>query len=121
MRESKNWTTREQALAWRIEDLNGRLRELSERLPSDRMDEKYDRRFSAKLTGEQLDHTIPAQLYTVEDVLHAIRRAEDRLWCLRCDRREMWDHEKREAVIPGQIVMIGFLDPAGILPEKIAS
>ena len=40
----------EERLLQRLEDLNGRLAELRERLPQSCMDERYDRRFYARLT-----------------------------------------------------------------------
>ena len=69
----------EERLLQRLEDLNGRLAELRERLPQSCMDERYDRRFYARLTNEATDAVIPAHLFTVEDVLTAIRRAKEHL------------------------------------------
>jgi len=72
---------------------------------------------------EQLDYTIPECLYTVEDVLSAIDRAKDKLWCFQCEQREAQLAEARQAVdmIPGQIVLIGFVDPVSYVPERLAS
>ena len=58
----------EERLLQRLEDLNGRLAELRERLPQSCMDERYDRLFYARLTNEATDAVIPAHLFTVEDV-----------------------------------------------------
>jgi len=122
-RAELGWPTREESLTWRIEDLEGRLCELTENLPDNCMDEMFDRHFTSKLTSEQLDYTIPERLYTVEDVLSAIDRAKDKLWCFQCEQREARLAKERQAadMIPGQIVLIGFADPAGYVPERLAS
>lgn len=120
-RAVRSWPTQEQLLAWRIEDLEGRLCELTGRLPNDRMDEKFDRRFYSRLADPELDCRIPAQLYTVEDVLTAIARAKDRLWSMRCDARAAQKAAEKRDQLPGQIVLFGFAAPAERLAERLAS
>lgn len=99
----------EERLLQRLEDLRGRLAELSERLPRSCLDERYDRRFCARLTNEATDTVIPAHLFTVEDVLTAIRRAEAKLSDLRCARRRA-EERLAAGMIPGQLVFAGFAD-----------
>ncbi len=106
----------EERLLQRLEDLNGRLAELRERLPQSCMDERYDRRFYARLTNEATDAVIPAHLFTVEDVLTAIRRAKERLDVLRLERACAEERLAADA-IPGQLVFAGFADA----PLKLAS
>ena len=98
----------EERLLQRLEDLDGRLAELRERLPQSCMDERYDRRFYARLTNEATDAVIPAHLFTVEDVLTAIRRAKARLDALRIEHA----HAAQSAAdaLPGQLVFAGFAD-----------
>ena len=105
----------EERLLQRLEDLNGRLAELRERLPQSCMDERYDRRFYARLTNEATDAVIPAHLFTVEDVLTAIERAKERLEALRLERA--CATQSAADVIPGQMVFAGFADA----PLKLAS
>ncbi len=105
----------EERLEQRLEDLNGRLAELTERLPESCMDEKYDRRVCARLTGDVAEAVIPAHLFTVEDVLTAIRRVRARLDALRCV--EKYAAENHAEAIPGQLIFPGFAD-AGM---KLAS
>lgn len=97
----------EEYLLQRLEDLNGRLAELSERLPRSCLDERYDRRFYARLTNEAADAVIPAHLFTVEDVLTAIRRVKARLSDLRCGRQRA-EEGFAAGTIPGQLVFAGF-------------
>ena len=106
----------EERLLQRLEDLDGRLAELRERLPQSCMDERYDRRFYAKLTSEATDAAIPAHLFTVEDVLTAIERAKARLDALRLERARAEERLTADA-IPGQLVFAGFADE----PLKLAS
>ncbi|MBE6910187.1 MAG: hypothetical protein E7474_11545 [Ruminococcaceae bacterium] len=106
----------EERLLQRLEDLNGRLAELRERLPQSCMDERYDRRFYARLTNEATDAVIPAHLFTVEDVLTAIKRAKERLDELRLERARAEERLAADA-IPGQLVFAGFADE----PLKLAS
>lgn len=106
----------EERLLQRLEDLNGRLAELRERLPQSCMDERYDRRFYARLTNEATDSVIPAHLFTVEDVLTAIRRAKEHLDALRLERTRAEERPAADA-IPGQLVFAGFADE----PLKLAS
>ena len=106
----------EERLLQRLEDLNGRLAELRERLPQSCMDERYDRRFYARLTNEATDAVIPAHLFTVEDVLTAIERAKERLEALRLERARAEERPAADA-IPGQLVFAGFADA----PLKLAS
>jgi len=105
----------EERLLQRLEDLNGRLAELRERLPQSCMDERYDRRFYARLTNEATDAVIPAHLFTVEDVLTAIERAKERLEALRLERARA--AKSAADAIPGQLVFAGFADA----PLKLAS
>ena len=105
----------EERLLQRLEDLNGRLAELRERLPQSCMDERYDRRFYARLTNEATDAAIPAHLFTVEDVLTAIERAKERLEALRLERAHA--AQRTADVLPGQLVFAGFADA----PLKLAS
>lgn len=97
----------EEHLLQRLEDLNGRLAELSERLPQSLMDERYDRRFCARLTNEAADAVIPAHLFTVGDVLTAIRRTEAKLSDLRCARQRA-EERLAAGAIPGQLMFTGF-------------
>ena len=97
----------EEYLVQRLEDLNGRLAELSGRLPQSCMDERYDRRFYARLTNEAADAVIPAHLFTAQDVLTAIRRTEAKLSGLRRARRCAGE-EPAAGMIPGQLVFAGF-------------
>ncbi len=97
----------EERLLQRLEDLNGRLAELNERLPQSCMDERYDRRFYARLTNEATDAVIPAHLFTIEDVLTAIKRAKERLEMLRLERARAEERPAADA-IPGQLVLAGF-------------
>ena len=97
----------EEHLLQRLEDLNGRLAELRERLPQSCMDERYDRRFYARLTKEAADAVIPAHLFTVEDVLTAIERAKAKLSDLHCERQRAEEQLAAE-MIPGQLVFAGF-------------
>ncbi|MBQ9648077.1 MAG: hypothetical protein IJV43_06960 [Oscillospiraceae bacterium] len=97
----------EERLLQRLEDLNGRLAELAGRLPQSRMDEQYDRRFYARLTGEAAEAVIPAHLYTIEDVLTAIERAKAKLDDLRRERQLAAEQLAAEA-IPGQLMLAGF-------------
>ena len=99
----------EEYLLQRLEDLNGRLAELSERLPQSCMDERYDRRFYARLTNEAADAVIPAHLFTAQDVLTAIRAAQAKLDGLRCVRRRAGE-QPAAGTIPGQLVFAGFAD-----------
>ena len=105
----------EERLLQRLEDLDGRLAELRERLPQSCMDERYDRRFYARLTNEATDAAIPAHLFTVEDVLTAIERAKERLDALRLERARA--AQRTADVLPGQLVFAGFADA----PLKLAS
>ncbi len=107
----------EEYLEQRLEDLNGRLAELTGRLPQSCTDERYDRRFYAKLTKDAADAAIPAHLFTVEDVLTAIERVRARLSDLRCERERAAAARLDADMIPGQIVFAGFAD-AGL---KLAS
>ena len=97
----------EEYLLQRLEDLNGRLAELTGRLPQSCMDERYDRRFYARLTNEATDAVIPAHLFTVEDVLTAIRRAKAKLDDLRCTRQRAAERPAA-GTIPGQLAFAGF-------------
>lgn len=97
----------EEYLLQRLEDLNGRLAELNERLPQSCMDERYDRRFYARLTNEAADAAIPAHLFTVEDVLTAIRGARAKLSDLRCGQRHAGERPAA-GTIPGQLAFAGF-------------
>ena len=105
----------EERLLQRLEDLNGRLAELRERLPQSCMDERYDRRFYARLTNEATDAVIPAHLFTIEDVLTAIERAKARLDALRLERARV--AQRAADVLLGQLVFAGFADA----PLKLAS
>ena len=96
----------ELALSRRLEELRDRLIELTVALPDDRADKAYDDGFYARLTEEDADRMLPEQLPSVQDVLSAIRRAEDRLWDARCERR--FARETGTEMIPGQLTMPGF-------------
>ena len=98
----------EERLLQRLEDLDGRLAELRERLPQSCMDERYDRRFYARLTNEATDAAIPAHLFTVEDVLTAIERAKERLDALCLERAHA--AQRTADVLPGQLVFAGLAD-----------
>lgn len=114
---------RERLLTRRLEDLDGRLQELAEKLPESRMDEKFDRRFYSKMADSGVDYAIPGDLSTIEDVLTAIARTKDKLWDLQCEERAAQRKLEQETakIIPGQAIMIGFADDYGISAEKLAS
>lgn len=118
-RAVRSWPTQEQLLIWRIEDLEGRLEELRERLPDSCMDEGYDRAFCSQMANCEIDYAVPADLSTVEDVLTAIARTKDKLWCLQCDARAA--EQASADMIPGQIVIFGFASPATQEPQRLAS
>ena len=122
-RAVRSWPTQEQLLSWRIEDLEGRLKELRDRLPDSCMDEGYDRVFYSQMANCEIDYAVPADLGTVEDVLTAIERTKDKLWCLEGDERAAAQAaEKASAnMIPGQIVIFGFASPATQEPQRLAS
>ena len=100
----------EERLLQRLEDLDGRLAELSEGMPQSCMDERYDRRFYGRLTNETVDAVIPAHLFTIEDVLTAIKRTKAALSALRCRQQSAAERLAAEA-IPGQLVFAGFSCP----------
>ena len=122
-RAVRSWPTQEQLLSWRIEDLEDRLEELREHLPDNCMDEGFDRAFYLQMANCEIDCAVPANLSTVEDVLTAIERMKDKLWCLQCDARAAeWAAEKANAgMIPGQIVIFGFASPTAQEPQRLAS
>ena len=97
----------EELLLQRLEDLDGRLAELRERLPQSRLDERYDRRFYARLTNDALDTVIPAHIFTVEDALTAIERVKIKLGDLSREKQRAEERLAAEA-IPGQLVFTGF-------------
>lgn len=122
-RAVRSWPTQEQLLIWRIEDLEGRLEELRERLPDSCMDEGYDRAFCSQMANCEIDYAVPADLSTIEDVLTAIARTKDKLWCLACDERAaaLAAEQASADMIPAQIVIIGFANPAAQEPQRLAS
>jgi len=99
-------TNREQRLTRRIEELNDRLAELG--APNDPLRGGYDRSFYASMSDAETDHVLPEHLYTVQDVLAALRRAKDALYDLRCERRLA---AAREEAIPGQLAFALFALP----------
>lgn len=101
-------TRQERLLTRRIEELNDRLEELN--APNDPLRGDYDRSFYASCAAAETDYVLPEHLCTVQDVLAALRRAKDKLYDLRCERRLQ---AARERVIPGQLAFAGF---AGALP-----
>ena len=122
-RAVRSWPTQEQLLSWRLEDLGGRLEELTGRLPDDCMSETYDKGVYSRMANCEIDYTIPADLKTVEDVLTAIERTRDKLWCLQCDEcaaRQAAEAAKTDA-LPGQIVIFGFANPAAEESVRMAS
>lgn len=122
-RAVRSWPTQEQQLSWRIEDLEGRLEELREHLPNSCMDEEFDSAFYSQMANCEIDYAVPADLSNVEDVLTAIERTKDELWCLRCDARaaERAAEKASTDMIPGQIIIIGFASPAAQEPQRLAS
>ena len=122
-RAVQSWPTLEELLSWRIEDLEGRLEELRERLPDSCMDEGYDRAFYSQMANCEIDYAVPADLSTVEDVLTAIERTKDMLWCLQCDARAAGQAAEQASadMIPGQIFIFGFASPATQEPQRLAS
>ena len=110
-----------EALTERLEDLNGRLEELTERLTQDMLSPDYDRLFYATLTKRETDVVLPSDLNTVEDVLSAIERTKARLWDVECEARQA-ERAKLEAALPGQVVILGFPDLANrVVPAALAS
>ena len=122
-RAVRSWPMQKQLLSWRIEALEGRLEELREHLPDSCMDEGYDRAFCSQMANCEIDYAVPADLSTVEDVLTAIARTKDKLWCLQCDARaaEQAAEQASADMIPGQIVIFGFASPATQEPQRLAS
>lgn len=100
-------TREELLLTRRISELGDRLEELN--TPYDPMDGGYDRGFYATMADAATDHVLPEHLFTVQDVLAALRRAKDALYDLRCTRRLA---EAREDEIPGQLAFAGFATAA---------
>lgn len=100
-------TREELLLTRRIEELGDRLEELS--APNDPMDGGYDRSFYATMSDAETDHVLPEHLFTVQDVLAALRRAKDALYDLRCERRLA---AEQESAIPGQLTFAGFAHAA---------
>lgn len=96
----------EDRLNRRLDELRDRLIELTVDLPNDRTDPAFDRGFYAHLTEAETDGVLPELLPAVQDVLTAIRRAEDRLWDVRCEKRGA--KEATAEAIPGQIMLLGF-------------
>ena len=62
----RSWPTQEQLLTWRIEDLQGQLEILQERLPSSCMDQFFDRRFYSKMSNEEIDYMVRGGTLTIE-------------------------------------------------------
>lgn len=122
-RAARSWPAQEELLARRLEDLNGRLSELADSMPISCMDEGYDRAFCSQMANGEIDYAVPADLKTVEDVLTAIARTKDKLWCLRCDARAAAQAAEKVSadMIPGQIVIFGFASPAAQEPQRLAS
>lgn len=118
IRIDRDQMPQEEILMERLEDLRGRLQEFLEHVPDSCMSEKYDRRFYSKLTDNEIDYATASSLQTVEDVLTAIFRTEDKLWSLQCEYHET---QRTEDVlnmeVPGQVVIIGFSD---VFYEKTA-
>ena len=83
--------------------LTSRLAELNDRLEELRGGD--DRGFFAALAAAETDYVLPEHLSTVQDVLNAIRRAQEKLTglCHAAPRGES---------IPGQLVFAGFADAA---------
>ena len=100
-------TREELLLTRRISELGDRLEELN--TTNDPMDGGYDRGFYATMSADATDHVLPEHLFTVQDVLAALRRAKDALYELRCARRLA---AARESAIPGQLVFAGFASAA---------
>lgn len=100
---------REHFLSKRLEELQSRLEELMEVLPSDPLSADYDRCFYSQSAAENNDYVLPEHLSTVQDVLYAIQRAEDKLWDVRCEAR-LAEQKPVSNVIPGQITLFGYAD-----------
>ena len=66
-------------------------------------------KFQYQSTAENNDYVLPEHLSTVQDVLYAIQRAEDKLWDVRCEAR-LAEQKPVSNVIPGQITLFGYAD-----------
>lgn len=109
-------------LSLRLEDLEGRLQELTEHLPLERKSTSYDRLFCSEMADCELDLAIPADLETIQDVLTAIRRTKDLLWNVQCEQKALLQAEtEKQKEVPGQIVFIGFADAFAQRPALLAS
>jgi len=106
----RNWSLEDafsprQRLVCRLEDLTGRLAELEEDLPQNRLDPMYDKLFYSAQPAGSVDRLCADNLYTVQDVLTAIDRTRERL-------RLMEPAEEARAAEPdmaaGQTVLAGF-------------
>ena len=113
---------REERLSLRMEDLEGRLQELTEHLPLEMESPAYDCLFCSEMADCELDHAIPTDLETIQDVLTAIRRTKDLLWNVQCEQKALLQTEtEKQKEVPGQIVFIGFADAFAQRPALLAS
>ena len=114
-------TPQDEALFYRLEDLEGKLQELMERLPSN-MTDQYDRQFCSEMANCEIDGADASCLRTVEDVLVAISRTKDKLWSLECERlKNQRAEESPNMEVPGQVIFIGFADVFCEKAVKLAS
>ena len=111
---------KEHFLSKRLEELRSRLEELMEVLPSDPLSADYDRGFYSRSAAENNDYVLPEHFSTVQDVLYAIQRAEDKLWDIKCEAR-LAEERSSACVIPGQLAFLGFADDMVIEPMRLAS
>lgn len=119
----ENLLLREERLSLRMEDLEGRLQELTEHLPLETdSSSAYDHQFCSEMADCELDHAIPTDLETIQDVLSAIRRTKDLLWDVQCEQKALLQAEsEKQKEVPGQIVFIGFADAFAQRPTLLAS
>lgn len=112
----------EERLSLRLEDLEGRLQDLTEHLPPERESSVYDRLFCSEMADCELDYAIPPDLETIRDMLTAIRRTKDLLWDVQCEQKALLQAEaEKQREVPGQIVFIGFADAFAQRPALLAS
>lgn len=112
----------EERLSLRLEDLEGRLQDLTEHFPPERKSPAYDRLFCSEMADCELDNAIPSDMKTIQDVLTAIRRTKDFLWNVQCEQKALLQAEtEKQKEVPGQIVFIGFADAFAQRPALLAS
>ena len=112
----------EKQFSMRLEDLEGRLQELTERLPMEAGLPDHERLFCSEMANCELDYAIPSDLETIRDVLSAIQRTKDFLWNVKCELKVLMQKEPaNQDEIPGQVIFIGFAEMPKTQSIKLAS